>query len=234
MRKITFVFLLSLASVWCWGQTAPAADGQNSTPPNGQMEHRHRPGVAGTITAISGNSLTVKTMNGQTAQVNVTDQTQFRKDRQEAKLADFKVGDQIFVRGESAGENAWTAQMVASGPAGGMGGMREGMGKEFIAGEIKAINGTQLTILRPDNVTQTISVDESTSFKKQGQSVTLADFAVGDHVFGRGQLKNDVFVPSELNSGPMGNRRGGWGQGQGGGQGQGQSQGTNQDIANQP
>lgn len=103
--------------------------------------------------------------------------------------------------------------------------MREGMGKEFIAGEIKAISGTQLTILRPDGVTQNITVDESTSFRKQGQSVTLADFQVGDHVFGRGAMKNDVFVPSVLNAGDMRmmGRGRGEGQGEGAGQGAGQS-----------
>jgi hypothetical protein len=163
-------------------------------------------------------------MNGLTAQVNLSDKTQYRKDRQPAKLADFKVGDQIFVRGESAGENIWQADMVAAGSPGGPGGMREGMGKEFIVGEVKAITGTQLTVLRPDGVSQNITVDEGTSFRKQGQSVTLADFQVGDHVFGRGEMKNDVFVPSTLNVGDMRMGRG-WGQGQGASQGAGQGVG---------
>jgi hypothetical protein len=221
MRKIMFVTLLSLASVWCLGQDAPASpDGQPPAPPNAQMEHHYRPGVAGTITAINGNAFTVKTINGQTARVTLNDKTQFRKDRQPATLADFKVGDQIFVRGESTGENAWQADMVNAGPAGGFGGMREGMGKEFIAGQVKAISGTQLTILRPDGVTQSITVDEGTSFKKQGQSVTLADIQVGDRVFGRGAMKGDVFVPSALNVGEMGMGRG-RGRGQGAGQGSG-------------
>ena len=106
--------------------------------------------------------------------------------------------------------------------------MREGLGKEFIVGEIKAITGTQLTILRPDGVTQNITVDESTSFRKQDQSVTLADFQVGDRVFGRGEMKNDVLVPAVLNVGelPMmgpGMMGRGQGQGQGAGQGAGQA-----------
>jgi hypothetical protein len=77
----------------------------------------------------------------------------------------------------------------------------EGMGKRFIAGEIKSIDGTQLTIQRPDGVTQKISVDEDTSFRKNGESITLADLKPGDHVSGRGELKNDVFVPAVLNVG---------------------------------
>jgi hypothetical protein len=97
--------------------------------------------------------------------------------------------------------------MVAVPPQGMQANFREGLGKRFIMGEIKSINGTQIEIARPDGVTQTISVDENTSFKKDSESITLADLKPGDRVFGRGELKNDVFVAAELNSGQM--RRGG-------------------------
>jgi hypothetical protein len=210
MRKISMIAAFLLVAVWSWGQMAPAdsaPQGQPSTSSQNQPGWRHRPmGVAGTITAINTDSITVKTRNGQTAQVNLSDKTQYRKERQAAQLTDFKVGDQIFVRGEPAGQGIWQADVVAARPAGGFGAQRfrEGLGKQFIAGEIKSIDGTQLTILRPDGVTQTINVDESTSFRKQGESITLADLKPGDHVFGRGELKNDVFVPAVLNVGMPG------------------------------
>jgi Domain of unknown function (DUF5666) len=206
MRTASLLFTLLLAAVCGWGQDAPAnaAPQGQSAPP--QMRHRggfRRMGVAGTITAISSDSLTVKTMDGATAQVKLTDKTQYRKQRQAAKLEDFKVGDQIFVRGQPAGEDAWQAEVVVARLAGGFGPMdfQAELGKRFIAGEIKAIDGTQLTIARPDGVNQKITVDESTSFRKDGQSVTLADLKPGDHVFGRGEVKNDVFVPAVLNVG---------------------------------
>src|SRR5262249_19627710 len=149
---------------------------------------------------INGNSITIKTRNGKTETVNVTDQTKVRKEGQEAKLTDLKVGDGIMVRGQQGSDGTWTAEAVHSGMPGGMRAeFREGMGKKFIMGEIKSINGTQLEISRPDGVNQTISVDENTSFKKDKESITLADLKPGDHVFGRGELKNDVFVAAELN-----------------------------------
>ena len=204
--KSTFVVICLCFAVLCGGQTAPTSPAPpDQAPPPAQDTARngHRPpGVAGTITAIDGNTFTIKTRDGQTAQVTVSDKTEYRKDRQPAKASDFKVGDLIFVRGERTGDNAWQAEMVGARSGGpGAGNFREGLGKEFIAGEVKAINGTQLTIQRPDGVAQTISVDENTSFRKEGESVTLADLKVGDHVFGRGQLKNDVFVPAVLNVG---------------------------------
>ena len=118
---------------------------------------------------------------------------------------------------------------------GGPGGanFRENLGKKFIVGQITAMNGTQLTIKRPDGVSQNITVDENTSFRKDNESVTLSDLKVGDQVFGRGELKSDVFVPSQLNVGQphFGGMRG---QGQGQGQGQGEGAPQQQDSPQAP
>ncbi len=225
MRKASTFMIVFLAAVCGWAQ-APANPAPDAQPPaqNQTGQHRRFMGVAGTITAISPDSLVVKTMDGSTAQVKLSDKTQFRKDRQAATLADFKVGDPIMVRGEPGGDNAWQAEMVSTRSAGGPGeqNFRDALGKRFILGEIKIISGTQLTIARPDGVTQTIAVDESTSFQKQGESITLADFKPGDHVFGRGEMKNDVFVPAVLS---LGDPRMMWGD-RGRGQGQGKGQGA--------
>lgn len=225
MRRLILMGVLFLSSAFVVAQTAPAGSSDQSAPPQsappsgGQQsggqgfQGRRFPGVGGTVTAINGNTFTIKQMDGSTAQVQVSDKTRYRKNRQDAQLSDFKVGDMVIVRGEQK-DGVWQADMLAARPAGmgmGMGGggaMREGLGKEFIVGEVKAINGTQLTIQRPDGVSQDITVDESTSFRKEGQDITLPDIKVGDRVFGRGAMKNNVFVPSTLNVGQMGMRRG--------------------------
>ena len=166
-------------------------------------------GVAGTITGIDKNKLLLKTMDGKAVTVNLASDTRYRKDRQPATLADFKVGDTVMVGGDPAGENVWNARFVSS-RSGGDAEMRESLGKRFIAGEIKSIEGTSLTILRVDGESQTIQVDENTSFRKQNESITLADLKPGDHVFGRGELKNGTFVAAILNAGepqPMGMER---------------------------
>ncbi len=225
MRKTTTIVIFLLAAVCGWAQTSANSAPEAQPPAQNQAgQHRRFMGVAGTITAVNSDSLVVKTMDGGTAQIKLSDKTQFRKDRQPATLADFKVGDQIMVRGEPSGDNAWQAEMVAarSGSGPGEQNFRDALGKRFIVGEIKSISGTQLTIARPDGVTQTIAVDESTSFQKQGESITLADLKAGDHVFGRGEMKNDVFVPSVLS---LGDPRMMW-RGRGRGQGEGQGQGA--------
>lgn len=213
-RKICFIALLLCAVAACAQdpQSAPPG-GQGQQGPQGGREGRRGgmmmmrgQGTGGTITAINGNTITLQTMNGGTATVKIADSTQFRRDGQPAKLSDFKVGERVMVRGTSAGENTWTAEMVGANPQM-EARMREGLGKEFIAGRVTAIDGTKITVDRIDGQSQTIEVDENTSFRKMRDSITLADIKVGDQVMGRGAVKNGVFVPTTLNVGEPGQMR---------------------------
>jgi hypothetical protein len=213
MKRNFAVLLLLVIPVLCAAQTSdkPATTDKPSNTEGQQRREgrgmRERQGVAGTIGEIKPDGFTVKTMEGKTMTVKVTAETRFSKDRQPAKFADFKAGDMVMVGGEPAGSDTWTARFVASRQGMGEGNMqalREGMGKQFIAGEVKASDGTKLTIARVDGQTQTIEVDENTSFRKGRESVTLPDIKVGDHVFGRGAVNAaGVFVPTVLNVGEM-------------------------------
>jgi Domain of unknown function (DUF5666) len=202
LRRLAMVAIVSLLPVLAMAQEnppKPAGDQAQSGPNRRGGESRFQ-GVAGAITAVGKNQLSLKTLDGKAVTVNLSEDTHYRKDRQPATLADFKVGDMVMVVGDPAGENAWNARFIATRSDAGQQ-MREGLGKRFIAGEIKSIEGTRLTILRIDGETQTIEVDENTSFRKQRESITLADFKPGDHVFGRGELKNGTFVAAVLNVG---------------------------------
>jgi hypothetical protein len=200
----TIALLMALSCGAMFGQTATTGSPEPGPAATTTAGAHHR-GTGGTITAIETGKLTLKTFDGGAASIILSNSTQFHVDRQPAKLSDFKVGDAVVVRGEASGDNAWQAEIVAKrANNAGEAEVREALGKRFIVGEIKAIKGVQLTILRPDGVQQMIAVDENTSFRKEGESVTLADFKVGDHVFGRGEVKDGVFVPAVLGWGdPM-------------------------------
>lgn len=163
-------------------------------------------GVVGKITAIKDGALELSRMDGANVTIKLTDKTEYRKDRQAAKLADFKVGDMVFIRTEGTGDQGLTALIVAGrtgGPRGpGMGGPGGGMmmgggelGKDFVFGEVKSVDAPKITVLRPDHVTQTLELNEETSLRKGRESVTMADIQVGDHVFVRGGVQNNAFVP---------------------------------------
>jgi Domain of unknown function (DUF5666) len=212
MFRIRFVLVLLTAfTTIAFGQQSPppegapesgpgqAGHGQGRGGPEGRRGQFAGQGTAGNITAIAGDTLTIKTLSG-TETVKVTGDTMFRRDREASKLADFKVGDTVFVMGDKSGDT-WTARMVAS-RTGGPTMNPDDLGKKFIIGEVTKIDGTKITIKRPDKQEQTIEVDDDTSFRNsRRESVTLADVKVGDRVAGRGSVKDGTFVPSVLTVG---------------------------------
>jgi len=170
----------------------------------GPMEGR---GIAGKIIAINSGSIEMTKPDGTTVTVKLTDKTEFRKDRQPAKIADFKVGDLVFVRGDENADHTLTAQMIGgrtgNSPGGGGGSFGGGagfgeMGKDFVIGEVKSVDAPKLTIVRSDNVTQTLELTEDTSLRKGRESITMADIHPGDHVVIRGAPQNNVFVPKNV------------------------------------
>ena len=210
-KLLTFaaVFCIALGAAAQQGGPPPTTDspqerrgGWTITAPDGQRFQ----GVGGQIISIAGDSIKLKTPNGQEATVKISSDTQFRRDRNPAKLQDFKVGEFVMVRGTPAGENQWKGQMIGT-RSDAQQQLRGEMGKNFIAGEVKSLDPPKMTILRPDGVTQTIEADENTSLKKQNESITMADIQPGDHIFARGEVKNGAFVPAMIMIAPPGAMR---------------------------
>jgi Domain of unknown function (DUF5666) len=204
--RLSLLFLL--AAIVCRAEgptTATPAQEQGAPPSAGQrrgpQEGRGQP-LVGKITAINKGSLEVAKPDGTTATVKITDETEYRRDRQSAKLEDFKVGDMVLVRGEENADHSVTALMIGgrSGGGGPEGGARVfgEMGKDFVVGEVKSIDAPKLTVLRTDNVTQTLELNEETSLRRGRESITMADIQVGDHVVVRGGVQNNTFVPKNV------------------------------------
>jgi hypothetical protein len=153
----------------------------------------------GKIIAVRADSIELTNANNETVVVKVTPQTEFRKDRQPAKRGDFKVGDIIAVRGQENPDHSWTAQMIGARSANGEGrgpNMQAGaLGKDYVTGEVKSIDPPKISVLRPDKVSQTIELNEDTSMRRGRDSITMAEIQPGDHLFARGAVQNNVFVP---------------------------------------
>ena len=194
------------------GAPAAAQGGPEVSRRGGQGRGR---GVFGKISALQADSIEVTGPDGTKVSIKLTSSTEFRKDRQPAKIGDFKVGDMVMVRTDQSAGSGTTAVMVAAAPAGGFGtrgegrgegrrgggqGMMQGtMGKDYVVGEVKSVDAPKLTILRVDSVTQTLELNEDTSLRRGRDSITMADIQPGDHIFARGVSANDVFVPKGVN-----------------------------------
>lgn len=215
-RKVRLLALLSLVAGLSLTM-ACAQDEPAGPPPQQQGQGQGRGGreggrpVFGKITAVHDGSIEITNPEGQAVTIKITPGTEFRKDRQPAKLSDFKVGDMVFVRGDQNSDNSVTAKMIGGrtgGMTGGPGGPgeRQGggtmaagtLGKDYVAGEVKAVDPPKLTVVRTDGVTQTLQLDEQTSLRRGRDSITMADIKPGDHIMARGAVQNDVFVPKGL------------------------------------
>jgi hypothetical protein len=203
----------------------PFAYGQNA-PPQGPAQGQGQAmggvfaghGVRGTVTAISGNDISVKTEKGDVYKIETGPNTRFRKEREQIKISDIHVGDMVGAAGDLDDKGKTVGAVVVMvidkeqyEKA------RADFGKTWTAGAIQSIDETKITIKRPDNVVQTIVVDENTSFRKRRDSITLADIKVGDNVNARGAVQNGNFVATVLNVGGPGGPGGPGGFGGGGG-----------------
>ncbi len=179
--------------------------------------------VQGTVTSVTVDHLTLKTERGELYQVSVSPNTRLLRNREPVKLSDVHPGDGIGAMGELDAPNKTIhALYLIVVDAEQVRKAREALGKTWITGTVTAIEDTRITVLRPDQVSQVISVDEDTSFRRggrgmqmgagtgrtgagaetqaadAGESVTLLEVKVGSLVAGPGTLKKGVFVPTTL------------------------------------
>jgi hypothetical protein len=206
-KKICRLSLLLLVAAIGRAQApAPATpDQEQGAPARATQRPRQNDGqgrpLFGKITAINNGTIQVATLDGANITVKISNKTEYRKDRKSAKLEDFKVGDVVFVRGEENADHSVTAQTIGArsggGPEGGGRGFGE-LGKDFVVGEVQSIDAPKLTILRPDNVTQTLELTEQTSLRRGRDSITMADIQPSDHVVVHGAVQNNMFVPKNV------------------------------------
>jgi hypothetical protein len=196
------IFLLAIPILMALPQSFLLSDvvlSQDGPPRQQAPGEDGRMPLFGKITAIHNSSFEISNPNGETVTVKLTPQTEFRKDREAAKRSDFKVGDVIAVRGQENPDHTWTAQAIGARSANGDGrgpNMQAGtLGKDYVAGEVKSVDAPKISVVRSDNVTQTIELNEDTSLRKGRDAITMADVQVGDHLLARGALQDNVFVP---------------------------------------
>jgi hypothetical protein len=108
-----------------------------------------------------------------------------RLDGQPAAINAVKPGDEAAAVGMPDNDKHEVhAMMVVDVSAATVAKAKANLGKTYITGRITAINETQLTIMRPDRVSQVISLDETTSLHKGGRMDPAAMQAAGMDMMG--------------------------------------------------
>ncbi len=171
------------------------------------------PGVGGTVTAVSGNTVTVTGKDGKTYTIDAGSAA-ITKD-ETVSVSDIAVGDTVMADGTLSGATL-TATSLHDGkmPAGGFGG--RGMGGAMMGrgvhGTVSAISGNTLTVTSTNPKTSaasTYTVDASgaTVLKGDGTakpaSSTLSSVAVGDTVSVQGTVSGTSVTAKMIIDGPM-------------------------------
>ncbi|MGI4854733.1 MAG: DUF5666 domain-containing protein [Janthinobacterium lividum] len=162
-------------------QSQPDAQTRRSAGgPNGGQGGRRGGGIRGTVTAVNGSNVTLKTEEGQTWTVISTDNTRVRRDSQPGTVSGIQTGDEVVAMGmPDADKHEVHALMLMDVSAAEVAKAKANLGKTYIVGRITAINDTQLTIMRSDHVSQVITLDESTSLHRGGRINQQALAAAG-------------------------------------------------------
>jgi hypothetical protein len=170
-----------------------------------------------TITAISGNDISLETEDGWTRTITVDDDTEYSKSGDEIALADLAVGDRIAFRQTLEDDGTWTIDAI-------------GVILPHVGGEVTAVDGSTITVERRDGESATINVNADTEYLVNGDDGNLADVEVGMVLIAEGTEDADgTLTATEVHAfepggffegrpgfgGPGGPRGFGWGFGPG-------------------
>ena len=122
---------------------------------------------------------------------------------QQIKPTDIKVGDPVVAIGQvdptTKAVGAVLVLLVDPERAKMMREMQANYGKTWLQGKVTAISGVNITVEGSiDNTAHTIVADESTTFRKHRDPITLADIHVGDIMRAEGALKDGSFVAARV------------------------------------
>jgi hypothetical protein len=137
--------------------------------------------VAGpiTVSGINGSSVSLKTADGWTRTITVTDSTQITRAGNAAKLSDLKVGGEVRLRQTRGTDGSYTVSALE-------------IVLPTVSGEVTAKSGSTITVKRFDGTTQTIHVDGSTTYSVAGKTTAgLADITVGMRIVAQGTQRAD-------------------------------------------
>lgn len=181
------------------------------------------PGVVGTVSAVSGTTLTVTskglgkstTATATTYTVDASNATVTKAGAASSASA-IAVGDTVMVQGTVSGTSV-TATSIRDG-VGGTGKaptpVITGNGEPVVGGAVTAVSGTTLTVTNKSNVTYTIDASSAT-VEKGNVTSSISNVAVGDNVVVQGTVNGtSVTASSVIDSGTAsasGNSTGGAG-----------------------
>ena len=172
------------------------------------------PAASGTVTAISGSSITITNKQSNTSYTVDASNATIQKftaptssDTSGSKptpttitISGISIGDTIMVQGTVSGTNV-VATKIMDGMMGGRGGFG-GRGHNGADGTVSAINGNTITLTGKDGKTYTVDAS-SASVKKVADS-SVSNIAVGDTLMVNGTTSGTTITAKNITDGILG------------------------------
>ena len=226
-RTITIIGSVLLSSLLASGIASAETSVSNTKHNRGMMRNNvgnmmeRGSGVMGTVSAISGNTITLtsKSFNNTSTQTIYTidaSKATVNKNGSVSSVSGIVVGDTIRVDGTITGTNV-VATTIHDGMMQGKGNRMEnegtdkkggnslltqGNGQPVIGGVVSSINGTILVVTNKSGIVYTINAGSATT-TKSGAISTLSNVLVGDNVVVQGAINgNSITASSVIDNGP--------------------------------
>jgi Domain of unknown function (DUF5666) len=139
-------------------------------------------GQTGTVTKISGSTLTLRTLGG-TVNVTTTSSTTYRRDEQQVHFNAVKIGDVVAVRGSRSGASPTVTSPIAA--------TEITIEVPSIGGRVQSVSGDTVTLVTGNGQLEYVTLSSSTSYHGvRGASATRSSLKAGIYIVAEGMQVN--------------------------------------------
>jgi hypothetical protein len=135
-------------------------------------------GETGTVTKISGSTLTLRTLAG-TVTVTTTSTTTYSREGQQVKLSAIKVGDVVAVRGKPTGTTPTATSPIAATAI--------TIEVPSVSGRVQSVSGNTVTLVTSDGQLELVELSSATAYHGvRGATATLSSIKAGVYIVAQG------------------------------------------------
>jgi Domain of unknown function (DUF5666) len=139
-------------------------------------------GETGTVTKVSGSTLTLRTLAG-TLTVTTTSSTTYSREAQQVHLSAVKVGDVVAVRGSRTGTSPTATSPIAATAI--------TIEIPSISGRVQSVSGNIVTVVTGDGQLAFITISSSTAYHGvRGATATSSSLKAGVYIVAQGTQKS--------------------------------------------
>ncbi|MEA2630765.1 MAG: hypothetical protein QOE66_984 [Chloroflexota bacterium] len=138
-----------------------------------------------TISAVSGNQVSLATADGWTRTVTVTTTTVITKGGVKVAVGDLKQGDEVGFRETRKADGTYSIDAID-------------VVTPSAKGAVTKIDANDITITQPGGATRVITVTDSTVYKRGSAAASKADVKVGDDIQALGAVSGTTFTATSI------------------------------------